>query len=603
MYHTIQCVKCGNDLKVRAEYVGRGIRCPHCQAAQVVSPLPQEAAGPATVVPLTRMPALGRRAVRIGQFQGTSVNLWLTGAIAASLTLAFYLALHLFVGRGYFFDLLADRGWTQHGCVFLAFWAGAFLFEKWRKLRYQQRALLLDLLPDMHGRDITAENVNWFIAHVRKQPYEPGRSFLVNRVLRSLEHFRAQGSGSEATALLGSQSDIDANAVTSSYTMVKVFIWAIPILGFLGTVQGIGDAVQAFSGNVNQAQELDQVKNALGDVTKGLSKAFETTLLALVISILVMFPVSSTQKAEEDLLNTIDDYCNENLMMRLARAGGGPAAAAPAGTDPAVLRQAIDAALVPHHAQLEAWFKKLEGVGAAVTRQVAGGWEAVLRQFQAAQATQATQMTDLLQAVARDRAAAQAQAEAAQRQASADLAGAARGAADGLARASQQVAEELVRASREITTALASTAADAQARHAGLAESARAQADQSRAAWEAAARQVTEELAATTRQMVPALSQAHQRLAAAAAGFANVLQGQQALEKLQHSMATNLLVLTRSDELHQTCASLQTGSDRLAAVMAHLERQAGVDARAEDHPRGLLSRVFGRNGNGRGGTH
>ena len=42
-----------------------------------------------------------------------------------------------------------------------------------------------------------------------------------------------------------------------------------------------------------------------------------TTLIALVMSLIVMFPTSSLQKMEEDLLNWVDEYCNENLLKRL----------------------------------------------------------------------------------------------------------------------------------------------------------------------------------------------------------------------------------------------------------------------------------------------
>jgi len=52
-------------------------------------------------------------------------------------------------------------------------------------------------------------------------------------------------------------------------------------------------------------------------VTSGLGVAFDTTLLALVMSLFIMFPTSSLQKAEEDFLASIDDYCALHLVRRL----------------------------------------------------------------------------------------------------------------------------------------------------------------------------------------------------------------------------------------------------------------------------------------------
>jgi hypothetical protein len=107
--------------------------------------------------------------------------------------------------------------------------------------------------------------------------------------------------------------------VDSSYTIVKVFIWAIPILGFIGTVLGISTAVSSF--DLEAAGSIEVIQKQLGEVTGGLSEAFDTTLISLIFSLCVMFPTSLLQKAEEDILNQVDDYCNEYLLKRLREPG------------------------------------------------------------------------------------------------------------------------------------------------------------------------------------------------------------------------------------------------------------------------------------------
>jgi len=52
-------------------------------------------------------------------------------------------------------------------------------------------------------------------------------------------------------------------------------------------------------------------------VTGGLGVAFDTTLLALVMSILIMFPASAVQRIEEGFLGEVEDYCAEHLVRRL----------------------------------------------------------------------------------------------------------------------------------------------------------------------------------------------------------------------------------------------------------------------------------------------
>jgi biopolymer transport protein ExbB/TolQ len=117
--------------------------------------------------------------------------------------------------------------------------------------------------------------------------------------------------------MLVAQSEIDAGTIDSSYSLLKVFLWAIPILGFIGTVIGISAAVGGFSGSLEAAQDIAVLKESLNNVTQGLSVAFDTTLVALVMSIIISFPTSAMQKAEQHLLGWVDAYCIENLLKRL----------------------------------------------------------------------------------------------------------------------------------------------------------------------------------------------------------------------------------------------------------------------------------------------
>jgi len=205
-----------------------------------------------------------------------------------------------------------------------------------------------------------------------------------NIVIRGLEHFRVRKNAPEVASILTSQSDIDANSVESSYTLLKVFIWAIPILGFIGTVVGISAAVGGFSGTLDSADDISVLKDSLNNVTGGLATAFDTTLVALVMSMLVMFPTSSLQKAEEDLLNWVDEYCNENLLKRLddGREGG---AERGSSLQQAAIQQSVDRAMVGHHAEIKAWSKKLETIGSTLTDQVAAGWTSMQQDLQGQQ--------------------------------------------------------------------------------------------------------------------------------------------------------------------------------------------------------------------------
>jgi hypothetical protein len=139
---------------------------------------------------------------------------------------AVFLVLTLPVRHLGIFQLIWDRGPIPFVTLLLTTWSFAILILKWRKLKQQREAMLLDVLPTELSREITLDSLDKFQEHIHGLPGESRQSFLVNRVIRGLEHFRVRRSAAETVTMMESQSDIDANNVASSYTIVKVFIWA-----------------------------------------------------------------------------------------------------------------------------------------------------------------------------------------------------------------------------------------------------------------------------------------------------------------------------------------------------------------------------------------
>ncbi len=390
MYFKFPCTGCGKNLKAREEHIGRRVGCPYCRAAVVVpAPAPLEpvseppslqiasssspaAPSPAAAPPRTPSRKPSAASSSAARSDGTNVSLLLTGLLGLAMTVSFYLLL-VPIQHTYFAQLFVARGWVPYAEVFLMMWSLAVLIQKYRKLARQRASMLFDLLPTELSEEITVGNTDAFTRHVRGLPADPGESFLINRVLRGLEHFRVRKSAPEAASILASQSEMDASAVYSSYTMLKVFIWAIPILGFIGTVIGISLAVGAFSGSLGGTSDLDVLKDALNNVTSGLATAFDTTLLALMMSMLIKFPASSLQKSEEDMLGWVDEYCNENLLKRLndGREGG---AERGSGGGRSAIQQAVDGAMREHHAELRAWTEKLAAIGDVLSDKMADRW-------------------------------------------------------------------------------------------------------------------------------------------------------------------------------------------------------------------------------------
>ena len=90
--------------------------------------------------------------------------------------------------------------------------------------------------------------------------------------------------------------------------MTRYIIWAIPSIGFIGTVRGIGEAL----GQAHRAVEGDIV-----GVTVSLGVAFNSTFIALVISIFIMFLMHQLQLAQERLVLDSQNYCDVSLIRHL----------------------------------------------------------------------------------------------------------------------------------------------------------------------------------------------------------------------------------------------------------------------------------------------
>ena len=203
-------------------------------------------------------------------------------------------------------------------------WAMAICFLKWKKLKHQREALLLDVLPMHLGKEINALSVGLFIDNLYRLPFHLRDSLMVNRIRKALEFFEVRQHVGHVSAMMTSQSAIDGSRIMGSYIMLRAFLWAIPLLGFIGTVVGLSHAIGGMS--FANVEDVGKIVGSINNVTSGLGTAFDATLLGLVLAVTLNFPLNSLAKHEDETLNDIDAFCNEVLLPRLndgAGAGGG----------------------------------------------------------------------------------------------------------------------------------------------------------------------------------------------------------------------------------------------------------------------------------------
>lgn len=249
------------------------------------------------------------------------------------LTALFYEVFPLpFLDRGRVLRLFDNQ--VSQLIVGMTLWSLFILMFKYVRFRNQRRARQAFGQPQVlelfrrgvyaHQAGSVAERLGQTLAEMGVRDYE--QSLMYRRVLRVLHYVRSAPKKEGLNDLLDYQAQIDVKRLETSYAVLHVFVWAIPILGFIGTVLGIGASVQEFAVFIQTVEGggefSSQLRTALGGVTSGLATAFNTTFLALVLVIPVMLLTSLLQKTEEEFLLGIEEYCLEDLVPHLHVAPG-----------------------------------------------------------------------------------------------------------------------------------------------------------------------------------------------------------------------------------------------------------------------------------------
>lgn len=136
--------------------------------------------------------------------------------------------------------------------------------------------------------------------------------FLPRMIIRTIDQYKVSGKEDQATSVLNSSLELYMHEIDLRYSTLRYLTWLIPSLGFIGTVMGIMFALQ-YAGVPANAEAED----FLYQVTSRLGVAFTTTLVALVMSAVLVLLQSVVQGKEERALNAAGQYCLDNLILRL----------------------------------------------------------------------------------------------------------------------------------------------------------------------------------------------------------------------------------------------------------------------------------------------
>ena len=196
----------------------------------------------------------------------------------------------------------------QEACFILMFWALAIMGFKAVTILHERKLLDVDLISIAEGMRILPEDTREFGRQVQALSEEERKMVLPRALISALQRFSTTRSIQDVSSSTHTIFESEAERLESELSMIRYISWAIPSIGFIGTVRGIGEAL---------AQADKAVQGDIAGVTQSLGVAFNSTFIALLISIFLMFLVHQLQLLQERLVFDSEIYTNDKLIRHL----------------------------------------------------------------------------------------------------------------------------------------------------------------------------------------------------------------------------------------------------------------------------------------------
>ncbi len=192
--------------------------------------------------------------------------------------------------------------------IFLFFGLGELLY-RWLVAKHISYEINKKILPEDEETLLTLSDTRKLFQDVKSTISSEAQ--LPKFIKKLIVHFQTTNSIAQTQELFNTQMDIKYSEMNTDYSMIRYITWVIPTLGFIGTVVGISKALNY------AAHEDPTSKEFLGGLTSKLGVAFDTTLMALLMSAFLVFLLHIIESYEEKSLAKLEEYILDNFIMRL----------------------------------------------------------------------------------------------------------------------------------------------------------------------------------------------------------------------------------------------------------------------------------------------
>jgi biopolymer transport protein ExbB/TolQ len=196
----------------------------------------------------------------------------------------------------------------QETCIILMMWSLLLIARQGFDTRKSRKQLDRDYVKIGEGQVVLPEDARVYSRPLESLPADEQSGFLPRLLMVAYNRFGATRSVQDAAEAVRTECEFETASMDTKLSMVRFTAWAIPAVGFVGTVRGIGAALQEAQGAMG---------GDISGVTMGLGVTFNATLVALASCIVVMFWMHQLQQYQDRLVLDSRTYVERQLLRKM----------------------------------------------------------------------------------------------------------------------------------------------------------------------------------------------------------------------------------------------------------------------------------------------
>ena len=195
------------------------------------------------------------------------------------------------------------KDYEQQACLTLGLYCCFLMIYKAIRIVYEEPVYTWNHLADLSE---TENDLDTVLQQLENSQFRDsvGCRTRINCILRYKNTANVQHASDAITTTVDSL----AHQLEAGNSLIRYFIWAIPSIGFVGTVRGIGAAL---------AKAEEAIGGDIAGMVDKLGLAFNSTLVSLLISLLLMLLLHLLNNQQDLMVIKTQQSCEDHLLTHL----------------------------------------------------------------------------------------------------------------------------------------------------------------------------------------------------------------------------------------------------------------------------------------------